>query len=143
MTTQILINNEFNGIDNKPWFTFICGGGGSPTHQYAGGALSIIVCYVCAAVKTPIFSPKYQFQSIMISEETEIFTLFPFRRPPNSPFPVTVHSERLKKIRRRCRGASDFAKGERYITRPVRAAGLRRMSACTLADRPNEQSCRY
>ena len=83
-----------------------------------GGALSIIVCYVCAAVKTPIFSPEYPFQSIMISEETEMFTLFPFRRPPNLPLHVPVHHEceiprpeGFRKIRRRGRGAPDFALG--------------------------------
>jgi len=59
------------------------------------GALSIIVCYVhvCAAVKTPVFSPKDPFQGIMISVETKIFTLFPFRRPPFLPQPVPVHRE--------------------------------------------------
>ena len=46
-----------------------------------GGVLSVIVCYVCAAVETPIFTPEFQFQSIMIS---------PFSRsgdPRIRPFP--------------------------------------------------------
>ena len=64
----------------------------------------------------------------MISEETEIFTLFPFRRPPNLPFPALVHhdfgdprTDKFRKIHRRSRGALDFARDERDITRPMRA----------------------
>ena len=83
-----------------------------------GGALSIIVCYVCAAVKTPVFSPKDPFQSIMISVETAIFTLFPFRRPQFLPRPVPVHREFGDPRPERFGGNRPFRRPQ-FLLRPV------------------------